>query len=98
MTPEIVAPIPAGAPTPELKYPVPFLATNSNMPMHQPDAKTAENTPAPPPSTVPVEKLLDSMKPERPLIIPGTTGSFGGSTPVSAGAGVSGGASDGSQQ
>ncbi len=69
VTPEIVAPIPAGAPLPELKYPQAFLPPNTGIPMHHPDAKTAENTPAPPPPTIPVEKLLDSMKPEQPLNI-----------------------------
>jgi len=97
VTPEIVAPLPVGAPTPELKYPIPYLASNSNIPMHQPDAKTAENTMAPPPSTLPVEKLIDSMKPERPLVIQGA-GAFGlGSTSPGANTGMSG-ASGGSGQ
>jgi len=48
VTPEIVAPIPAGAALPELKYPQTFLPPNSGIPMHNPDAKTAENSPAPP--------------------------------------------------
>jgi pilus assembly protein CpaC len=77
VTPEIVAPIPVGAPVPELNYPTKFLQPNSNIPMHTPDAKSAANTPAPAPSTMPVEKLLDSMKPETPLVIESTTGNFG---------------------
>jgi pilus assembly protein CpaC len=77
VTPEIVAPIAAGAPTPALKYPTTFLPPNSNIPMHTPDAKTAENTPAPPPATLPVEKLIESQKPEQPLTIEGGTGGFG---------------------
>jgi pilus assembly protein CpaC len=99
VTPEIVAPIPVGTPTPQLKNPVPFLPTNSNIPMHNPDAKTADNTPAPPPSTLPVEKLIDSMKPERPLVISGA-GSFGTGSTAAPGAGASGasGASGGSAQ
>ncbi len=60
VTPELVQPIAAGAPTPELKYPVKFLPPNSNIPMHNPDAKTAENTPAPAPATIPVETLIQS--------------------------------------
>ena len=51
VTPEIVAPIPAGQPLPSLKYPVAFLPPNSNIPMHQPDAKTADNTPPPTPTS-----------------------------------------------
>jgi hypothetical protein len=46
--------------------------------MNNPDAKTAANTPAPAPPTMPVEKLIDSMKPEIPLMIEGGGGTFGG--------------------
>jgi pilus assembly protein CpaC len=77
VTPEIVAPIPAGAPLPELKFPAKFLPPNSGIPMHTPDAKTSANIPAPPPATMPVEKLVDSMKPETPLVIEGSGGTFG---------------------
>jgi pilus assembly protein CpaC len=81
VTPEIVAPIPAGGPLPELKFPVKFLPPNSTIPMHNPDAKTTANTPAPAKPTMPVEKLVESMKPETPLVIDSTTGTFGaGST------------------
>lgn len=84
VTPEIVAPISAGQPVPELKYPVQFLPPNSNIPMHNPDEKTAENTLAPAPTSIPVEKLIESMKPERPLIVESSTGGFG----VSGGANI----------
>jgi len=77
VTPEIVAPIHAGEPLPELKFPSKFLPPNSGIPMNTPDAKSAANTPAPPPPTMPVEKLVDSMKPEQPLVIEGATGGFG---------------------
>jgi pilus assembly protein CpaC len=77
VTPEIVAPIPAGQALPELKYPVAFLPPNSNIPMNTPDAKTSENTPPPTPTSVPVETLVDSMKPEKALVIEGATGGFG---------------------
>ena len=77
VTPEIVAPIPVGDPLPSLKFPAKFLPPNSGIPMNNPDARTAENTPAPAPPTLPVEKLLDSMKPETPLIIEGSSGTFG---------------------
>ena len=77
VTPEIVDPIPAGAPLPGLKYPQTFLPSNSNIPMHTPDAKTTENTVPPPPATIPVEQLQDSMKPEKPLS-GGSSGGGGG--------------------
>jgi pilus assembly protein CpaC len=77
VTPEIVAPIPAGDALPQLKFPAKFLPSNSGIPMNTPDAKTAANTPAPAPSTMPVEKLIDSMKPETPLSIEGGGVTFG---------------------
>jgi pilus assembly protein CpaC len=76
VTPEIIAPIGAGSALPDLKFPVPFLPPNSGIAMHNPDAKTPENTQAPAPATIPVEKLIESMKPEAPLIID-NAGSFG---------------------
>ncbi len=78
VTPEIVAPIPAGQPVPQLKYPTPFLPSNSNIPMQNPDAKTAANTLAPPPDVIPVETLIESMKPEKPLTVQSSTGGGGG--------------------
>ena len=77
VTPEIVSPYPAGATLPEPKWPDKFMPPNSNFPMQQPDAKTAENTMAPRPPTLPIEKLIESMKPEKPLIIESGAGGFG---------------------
>ena len=77
VTPEIVSPIEAGAATPEPKFPAKFLPPNSNIPMHTPDGKTAANTVAPPPATLPVEKLIESQKPEQPLVVESGTGGFG---------------------
>jgi hypothetical protein len=45
--------------------------------MHHPDEKTPENTPAPAANAIPVEKLVDSMKPETPLVIESGKGGFG---------------------
>jgi pilus assembly protein CpaC len=89
VTPEIIAPIGAGSALPELKYPTPFMPSNSGIAMHNPDAKTPENTQATPPQTIPVEKLIESMKPEAPLVIEGAGGFGAGgggisSAPVSA--------------
>jgi pilus assembly protein CpaC len=77
VTPEIVSPFPAGTPGPDLKYPDQFMPPNSNIPMHQPDEKTADNTLPPSAPAVPVETLIDSMKPEKPLIIESGNGGFG---------------------
>jgi pilus assembly protein CpaC len=94
VTPEIVAPIEAGAPVPELKYPEKFMPPNSGIPMNTPDAKTAANTQATPPASIPVEKLIESMRPEAPLIIEssgggqfgGASGGISSATPASPGA------------
>ena len=80
VTPEIVAPIEAGAPLPALKYPQKFLPPNSGIPMNTPDAKTAASTLPPSPPTMPVEKLVESMRAERPLIVQGVSGAFGSSS------------------
>ena len=77
VTPEIVNPIDAGTPLPELKYPEGFLPPNSTIPMHTPDTKAAGSTP-PPPATIPVEKLIESQKPETPLVVDGGMGVGGG--------------------
>jgi pilus assembly protein CpaC len=74
VTPEIVSPIPAGSALPELKFPQPFLPSNSGIALNNPDAKTPANTPPTPPATIPVEKLIESMKPEPPLVIEGANG------------------------
>ncbi len=75
VTPEIVNPIPAGAPLPAIKYPQTFLPSASGIAM-----VTPENEPAPPVSTetIPVEKLQESMKPEQPLVIDQSMSSSGG--------------------
>jgi pilus assembly protein CpaC len=78
VTPEIVAPIQAGVPVPELKYPTKFLPPNSGIPMNNPDAKTAANTLAPAAPAIPVQQLIDSYKPETPLVIDSGAVSFGG--------------------
>jgi pilus assembly protein CpaC len=70
VTPELVDPIPVGAQVPGLKYPTKFLPPNSDIPMHNPDEKAAPATPVTPPP-IPVDKLLDSQKPETPLVVEG---------------------------
>ena len=89
VTPEVVAPIEAGATLPELKYPTKFLPPNTGTPMNTPDAKTAANTMAPAPPSMPVQQLIDSMKPETPLVIDSGGVTFGAG---GAGAGAAGAA------
>jgi pilus assembly protein CpaC len=81
VTPQIVDPVPAGAPLPTPNFPVQFLPPNSNTPMQTPESAAASTPTAP--AAIPVEKLIDSMKPEQPLVIDsgysaGAGGSFGG--------------------
>ena len=86
VTPEIINPIPAGAPLPEIKYPDAFLPSNSGPGMPNPVANaTPDRTPSKRPTTMPVEQLLQSLQPEQPLdinsITPGAVyNSAGGST------------------
>jgi hypothetical protein len=54
--------------------------------MHTPDEKNAANTPAPSPTVIPIEKLIESMKPETPLKIEGASGSLFGAASSSGGA------------
>lgn len=68
VTPELVAPIPAGQPLPQLNYPEKFLPPNSKISMATPGADVTGAKPPPPtPAAMPVEKLIESMKPEKPL-------------------------------
>jgi len=73
VTPEIVAPIPVGVPLPKLHYPEPFLPENSKIPMTTPGADVTGAKPLPSsPQDIPIETMMDSLKPEKPLVI--TTG------------------------
>jgi pilus assembly protein CpaC len=81
VTPQIVYPIPASEPLPQLKYPDKFLPSNSNMPMTTPGVEVTGGKPLPPPKpTIPVEKLVESMQPEQPLVIDSNMSASGGST------------------
>lgn len=81
VTPEIVAPIPVGAPVPGLKYPDAFLPSNSNIPMSNPGSSVTGAQPLPAaPATMPVEELIQSMKAEKPLGEDKSGGYSGGSS------------------
>ncbi len=85
VTPEIVDPIPAGAPLPELNFPEKFLPSNSKVPMMHPNASAGAAS-APSPSMT-VEKLIESQAPEKPLMIDsGTAAPSGGAASGGGGA------------
>jgi pilus assembly protein CpaC len=65
VTPELAAPLPAGQPTPNLNFPQEFMPPNSNIPMANPTLPVSAA--AAPPASIPIEQLLDSLKPEPPL-------------------------------
>jgi pilus assembly protein CpaC len=79
VTPEVVSPILTTEALPQLKYPTKFLPPNSGIPMNTPDTKSAANTLAPAPQVMPVERYLDSLKPETPLNVNSVSGTFGSS-------------------
>ncbi len=80
VTPEIVAPIPAGVALPSLSYPEPFLAPNSKIPMTTPGRDVTGAKPLPPPApAIPIEKLLEITQPEKPLVLQNGVGAAGGS-------------------
>ena len=78
VTPVVVDPIPAGAPLPQLKYPQSFLPPNTGIAMHTPEPAAGSGQAAQRPTTMPVEKLIESMKPEKPLVIQDSYGPQGG--------------------
>ncbi len=74
VTPELVRPIPQGAPLPQLKYTIPFMDPNTPADMTTPAKDTAVFAP---PSSIPVETLLRSLQaesvnadPSRPIAAP----------------------------
>jgi len=75
VTPEIVEPIRAGDAVPQLKYPEKFLPPNSGIPMTTPDGKRAGAVATRPPATIPVERLIQSMQPEKVLVIDSSSSS-----------------------
>jgi pilus assembly protein CpaC len=90
VTPEIVAPMPIGQPLPALKYPAKFLPPNSGIPMTTPGRDvTGAKPPVPPPPAIPVEKLIQSMQPEQPLLVDTSAGGGYGSSQSGAMSGAS---------
>lgn len=87
VTPEIVFPIPVGGTLPHLNYPEKFLPSNSGTQMNIPDSNPARTLAAPPPATIPVEQLIDSMKPEKPLLIDNSSSGASGASGSGSGGG-----------
>jgi pilus assembly protein CpaC len=64
VTPELVRPVPAGQPVPALNFPKPFLAPNTSTYPATPGQDVTGPVPVKPPNeTIPVEKLIESMRP-----------------------------------
>jgi pilus assembly protein CpaC len=73
VTPELVRPMPAGTPAMNLPYPKPFLESSPESAVRTPGIASTGPVPVTPPvQSIPVEKLIHSMKPEKPLT--GNTG------------------------
>jgi pilus assembly protein CpaC len=74
VTPVLVRPAPKGIVIPGVKYPDKFIEPNTGTPMtgEGPEAPGVE---PPNPATMPVERLVDSLQPEQPLIINSLTSS-----------------------
>jgi pilus assembly protein CpaC len=67
VTPELVRPIPAGQPLPALKFPRPFLEPNTGINPMTPGLDVTGPVPVKPPrETIPVEKLIQSLRSPTP--------------------------------
>ncbi len=65
VTPELATPLPAGQPTPNLNFSQEFMPPNSTIPMSNPTMPVTAAAAAP--AAIPIEQLLDSLKPQPPL-------------------------------
>jgi len=81
VTPELVRPIPAGQPLPALKFTVPFLPPNTGYEPLTPGLDATGPVPVDPPQpTIPIEKLMQSLRQAAPPAQP-----IAGSAPPAAG-------------
>ena len=68
VTPELVRPMPAGSPELTLQYPKSFLDTDPKNPTRTPGMSVTGPVPVTSPQkTIPVETLMESLRPEKPL-------------------------------
>lgn len=71
VTPELVRPIPAGKPVPEIGMPFPFLEGGATVAPRTPAMEeTGPVTVAPPKDTIPVEQLIESLRPAQSGVTP----------------------------
>jgi pilus assembly protein CpaC len=75
VTPEIVQPINPDQAPPKITYPDKFMPPMDKNPMHNPEPAVAVTKQ--PPATIPVEKLKESLKPEKPLTTSSQSSSSG---------------------
>ena len=90
VTPEIVRPIPAGAPPVTLPFPTPFMSSDPENAVMTPSIPASPASPTGPVKSVPAETLIESLKNEQPLDL---SGSIGGKTAGTASQPAAGGQS-----
>jgi pilus assembly protein CpaC len=70
VTPELVRPMPVDAARPEIHFPAPFMPTDPKDAVQTPGMAATGPVPVVPPNkSIPVENLIQSMKPQKPLVI-----------------------------
>jgi pilus assembly protein CpaC len=67
VTPELVQPIQKGAPLPALEFPKPFMESKADNLVRTPGVAITGPAPAPIVKSIPVERLIQSLQPEKPL-------------------------------
>jgi len=88
VTPELVRPIPAGQPLPELKFTTPFLAPNTGFEPRTPGLDATGPVPVDPPHpTIPIEKLIQSLRQAAAPVPPVTGPASSAASPANSSAG-----------
>jgi pilus assembly protein CpaC len=83
VTPELVQPMQPNTPRPEIEFPKPFLDPDSKTEMRTPGvAVTGPTTASAARKQIPIETLLESLRPEKPLVINNGSSTANGSSPA----------------
>jgi pilus assembly protein CpaC len=83
VTPELVQPMKPDTPRPEIEFPKPFLDPDSKTEMRTPGvAVTGPTTASAARKQIPIETLLESLRPEKPLVINNGSSTANGSSPA----------------